>query len=226
MRLGTLLAAACAGIAFCAPPDNLKATFAGLDNASRNFKTVSAKVRMLKHTAVINDDSVETGTINLKRERPGDVRVLIQVTQPDPKAYAIKGGKAEIYYPNAKTVQEWELGKYRGLVDQFMLLGFGSSSRELESGYNVTLVGPANVEGQSATRLALVPKSKEVRQYLTKVELWISDATSYPVQQQFYETGGEYRTVTYSDVKINPNLPKSALELQLPGGVKRERPQK
>jgi hypothetical protein len=32
--------------------------------------------------------------------------------------------------------------------------------------------------------------------------------------------------VTYSDIKVNPNLPKTALELQLPSGVKREKPQK
>jgi outer membrane lipoprotein-sorting protein len=209
-----------------APEDGLQGTFAGMDRASRGFRTISADIRMLKHTAVINDDSVESGTIHVKRERPGDIRVLINVTQPDPKSYAIKGGKAEIYYPNAKTVQEWELGKYRGLVDQFMLLGFGSSSRELESGYNMALVGHAKVSGEDTTQLDLVPKSKDVRQYLSKVALWISDATGYPVQQQFFETGGDYRMVTYSDIKINPNLPNAALELRLPAGVKREKPQK
>ncbi len=219
-----MLAAASAGKA--AGESGLQGTFAGMDRASIGFRTMSADIRMLKHTAVINDDSVETGTILLKRERPGDIRVLINVAQPDPKSYAIKGGKAEIYYPNAKTVQEWALGKYRGLVDQFMLLGFGSSSKELESGYNITLVGHTKVAGQETTQLDLIPKSKEVRQYLAKVSLWISDATGYPVQQQFFETGGDYRTVTYSGIKVNPALSNAALELRLPPGVKRERPQK
>ena len=56
--------------------------------------------------------------------------------------------------------------------------------------------------------------------------LWISDATGYPVQQKFFQSGGDYHFVTYSDLKINPDLPDSALKLKLPKGVKREFPQK
>ncbi len=216
-------AAAPAHVAPAAP--SLESTLARLDSAAAGFKSMSAAVRILNHTAVINDDSVESGTMSLKRSRPGDIRMLIQVSEPDPKAYAISGRKAEIYYPKAKTVDEYDLGQYRGLVDQFMLLGFGSSSKELQTGYAVRLVGAGNVAGQNAAELELIPKTKQVLQHLSKVQLWISDS-GYPVQQKFLFPGGDYRMVTYSDVKINPALSDSALKLQLPRGVKRQTPQK
>lgn len=209
------------------PQDSLQATFARMDQAAARFRTMSANIRMLSHTAVINDDIVDSGTILLKRERPNEIRVLMQVSQPDLKTYAIQGRKAEIYYPKAKTVDEYDLGKYRDLVAQFMLLGFGSTSRDLQSGYSIKLVGSQTIGGQPSTELELIPKSKDVRQQLSKVLLWISDATGYPVQQQFFTaTEGDYRLVTYSDTKINPPISDSALKLQLPAGVKREKPQK
>ena len=142
------------------------------------------------------------------------------------ESVALDGAKAELYYPKIKTVQEFDLGKYRGLVDQFMLLGFGNSSQELAGAYTIQVVGAQAMAGEAATQLELIPKSKQVLQHLTKVELWISDATGYPVQQRFLLPGGDYRTVTYTNVKINPNLSDSALKLQLPRGVKRETPQK
>jgi outer membrane lipoprotein-sorting protein len=82
------------------------------------------------------------------------------------------------------------------------------------------------IAGQRTTRLELTPKTPEVLQHLSKVDLWLSDATGYPVQQKFHLPGGDYRMVTYTNVKINPDLADSALKLQVPRGVKREYPQK
>ena len=35
---------------------------------------------------------------------------------------------SQIYYPKSNTVEEYDLGKERAMIDQFLLLGFGSSS--------------------------------------------------------------------------------------------------
>jgi outer membrane lipoprotein-sorting protein len=199
---------------------------ARVDKAAAGFRSMSASVRMLYHTAVINDDTVDGGTMNLKRVRPKEYRILVNLTEPDVRALALEGRKAEIYYPKIKTVQEYDLAGYRGLVDQYMLLGFGNSSKDLQSGYTVRLLGAQTVAGQPAEHLELIPKSKEVLQRLTKVDLWVADSSGYPVQQQFFIPGGDYRTVTYTNLKMNPDLPDSAYKLQLPRGVKRETPQK
>ena len=36
-------------------------------------------------------------------------------------------------YPKLKTVQEIDLGKRTDLIDQFLLVGFGTSGQELQS---------------------------------------------------------------------------------------------
>ena len=219
----TLFIAVCPG--WATPASGLDAVLTRIDKAGAAFRGMSANVRRLSHTAVINEDNTDTGSMVLKRAKPHDLRMLVNLTQPDPKSVAFQGRKLEIYYPKMQTVQEFDVGRNRELLDQFFLMGFGTSRAELEQAYNIRLEGPDTIGGQPTERLELIPKSKEVLQHLTKFELWIDDA-GYPLQQKFYEPGGDYMLVTYSAMKINPDLPESALKLHLPKNVKREYPQK
>jgi len=94
-----------------------------------------------------------------------------------------------------------------------MALGFGPGGNELASRYDIQNLGSDSLEAQSATHLVLVSKSPDVVKYVKKVEVWISAASGYPVQQKVDLGGGDYRLVAYSRLKINPNVPRSALEL-------------
>jgi len=215
-----------AGRRGAASTDSLEATLAKIDEAAPGFRSLAADVHKISHTAVINEDTVDEGSILVKRPRPRDMRMLVDIKKPDPKIVAVAGRKVEIYYPKMNTVQEYDAGKQRALLDQFFLLGFGSSVADLKSGYDIRLAGNETVAGQKTTRLELIPKSKDVLTHLKKVELWISDATGLAVQQKFHLPGGDYTLATYTKMKLNPNLPDSALKLNLPKGVKRETPQK
>jgi outer membrane lipoprotein-sorting protein len=206
-------------------PPALAAVLARIDRASTGFKSFTADIRRLTHTDVINDDTIDSGSMKLKRNKARDMRMLIDLTQPDPKAVSVQGKKAEIYYPRMQTVQEYDLGKYRDWLDQFYLVGFGTTSNELQESYHIRVLGADSKAGQKVTGLELIPKSKDILQHLRKFELWISDTNGLPVEQKYYPPG-QYIVVTYSNVTINPDLPDSALKLQLPKGVKREFPQK
>lgn len=205
-------------------PAALDSTLARMDRGAATFKGVTAHIRRVSHNAVLNEDNIDSGTIMLKRPKRGDMRMLIQLTEPDQKAVAFQGRKLEMYFPKIATVQEYDVGKNRALLDQFLLLGFGISGRELAAAYNIRELGTTNAGSQKAARLELIPKSKEVLQRLRKVELWIGDS-GYPVQQKFFMPSGEYMAVTYTDLKT-ANISDSALKLKLPPNVKREYPQK
>jgi outer membrane lipoprotein-sorting protein len=60
-----------------------------------------------------------------------------------------------------------------------------------------------------------------VQEKLSKVEMWIPANSAYPIQQQFFEPSGNYRTVTYSNEKINPPM-RRTLELKLAPGAKKQ----
>ena len=197
-----------------------------MDQAALKFSGLSASLNKTTYTKVIDDKSEETGVIQLKKLKPRELQVLIDFAKPDPRTVAFRGTKAEIYYPKMRTVQEYNLGKNSDLIDQFLLLGFGTTGKDLQSGYTIKYAGEETIAGQKSHKLDLLPKTGVMKEKLSRLELWLSDDGTHPVQQKFIEPSGNYTVFTYSAVKLNPTLTEEELRLKLPKGVKREYPQK
>jgi outer membrane lipoprotein-sorting protein len=185
---------------------------------------MTADLTRTTYTKVLDEKAVETGSMSMRKSGK-DVQVLITLQKPDEKVVSFQGRKAQVYFPKIKTVQEWDLGKHGDLIDQFLLVGFGSG-RDLREAYSVKYIGEEQISGQKTHHLELTPTAVDVKDKLRRVDLWISDSGSYPVQQKFLQPSGDYYLVTYSNVRINPALSEEALKLKLPRGVKREYPQK
>jgi outer membrane lipoprotein-sorting protein len=198
---------------------SLDAALASLDQVSTTFRGLTADIHKIAHTDVVNVDDLDSGTIMVKRVKARDTWIRIDFTNPRRQSVSIGGGKALVFYPQTNEATEVDLGKSRGLVDQFMLLGFGSNSVDLKNAYSVTLGGADTVNGENTTRILLVPKDPEILAHVKKCELWISDK-GWTVQQKFHTGGGDYQLSTYSHMKQNPNLADKDLKLELPKGVK------
>jgi outer membrane lipoprotein-sorting protein len=199
--------------------------FAKMDKTAAQFKSVTADIKRDVHVAVINDDTIETGTIKVKRDKPHETRMLIEFTKPDPKTVWFDGTTGSVYYPKIKTVQVYDIGTKRNLVDQFLLLGFGASGAELKDAYMITWVGAESIEGQPTGHIQLIPKSPDLLRQLKKAELWISAASGLPVQEKiFTSTNGDFTLVTYSNMNFNPSLSDNALKPSYPKGVEVQHP--
>ncbi len=205
--------------------ETLDAVLARMDKEAANFREMSASLKKTTYTAVLNDTTVESGQMWLKRSGR-DLLMHSEMTQPEPKSYAFADSRGEVYFPKIRTVQIYDLGKNRALVDQFLLLGFGSPGKTLAKSYTLQLAGDETIDGEKTSHLVLIPKSKQVLEQFEKIELWIPLNAGHPIQQRFMQRGGDYYLIAYSDVKINPNLPDSVFRLNLPPGVKKEYPQK
>jgi len=221
-----VLAGATALAAVSAAGSSLDATFANIDRAAARLTAVTADLRYVAYTAVIQAEDLQTGKFLLKRTKSHETLALFDVRAPEPKAYAMDAHKGEIYLPAAQTVQQYDLGKYKSMINEFLLVGFGSTSKELRSGYSIALGGTDTIGSAMTTRLELTPRSPEKLMDVKRIDLWISDASGIVVQQKFYSGGGDYKVATYSNLVLNPNLADSAVRLNLPKGVKREYPQK
>jgi outer membrane lipoprotein-sorting protein len=148
-----------------------------------------------------------------------NVRALL--TFPD-RVIGFLGDIVRIYFPNAQSYQDYKIGQNANVLNQFLLLGFGSSGRDLAQSYDITLAGDEKLAGQSVSKLVLIPKDSKVKERLTKIEVWIPSDGANPVQQQFYEPSGNWRKVTYSDIVVNPTGMPVTLEMKLPPGVRKQ----
>ena len=207
-------------VALLPAADDLQSVYAKIDAGAAGFKGLTADIRKVAHMDLINEDDIESGKITVKRAKPKDIKVRIDFTEPKHEQVVIDGSKAWAYYPNSNTVEEQNLGKYKGMVDQFLLLGFGSTSQDLRSAYNVRYEGQEAINGKPTSRIELTPKSADLAQTFPKIELWISKDTGMALQQKLYEKGGkDYHLATYSDMKLRSDIPDSEVKLNLPKGV-------
>jgi outer membrane lipoprotein-sorting protein len=201
---------------------SVEAVLGRMDQAAPNFRAMTADVQMKTYTAILSDTTTENGTLKMQRLKSGEVRAIIDFSgQTDARVIAFLGNIVRIYYPNLKAYQDYEVGKNSDVLNQFLLLGFGSSGKQLAQSYQITMEGSEKAAGEDTTKLLLVPKDAKVKEHLAKIEMWVPENAAYPVQQQFYEPSGNYRIVTYTNIKMNPSI-HGVLELKLPKGVKKQ----
>jgi outer membrane lipoprotein-sorting protein len=200
---------------------SLENAFRELDARAKDFHSVSADIERTKVTVVVNDKSTESGTIKVR----GD-RMLLDLTAPDPRTILRTGDSLFVYTPGLKRVEEYNLGKNRALLDQFLLLGFGTDSNEMRKSYLVTYMKEDKIDDRKAVELELTPKMEAVRSQISKIQIWLDESTWLPAQQEFFEAGsGDYSIVKYSKIVRNPDLPDSQFKPHWPKGTERIHPQ-
>jgi len=198
---------------------DLSEVLSRMDETSRRLRTLSADLEYTKVTVVVDDKSTERGQLFYTKGKLPEV--LIDFKTPDPKTILIKKNKAEIYLPKINQIQEYDLEQHSELVQQFLLLGFGTETSELEKSYVLKLVGEEDINGDTTAVLELTPRNQNVGAQLAKVQLWINEETGLPVQQKFFEPGGDYLVTRYTAVKMNSRLPPSTFEIHAAKGAKR-----
>jgi outer membrane lipoprotein-sorting protein len=200
---------------------SLESIFHQLDAHAKDFHSVSADIERTKVTVVVNDKSTESGSIKVR----GD-KMLLDLTAPDPRTILRTGDSLFVYTPGLKRVEEYNLGKNRALLDQFLLLGFGTDSNEMRKSYLVTYMKEDKVDDKKAVELELTPKLEAVRSQISKIQIWLDETSWLPLQQEFFESGsGDYSIVKYSKIVKNPDLPDSQFKSHWPKGTERIRPQ-
>jgi outer membrane lipoprotein-sorting protein len=193
-----------------------------LDTQAAEFHSLTADIERTKVTVVVNDKSTQSGQIFVR----SDGKMRIELTQPDPQTILRDGDNFYIYNPKIHRVEEYNLGKKKSVVDQFLLLGFGTSGKSLNESYSITLHGEETLDGHKVILLELLPKTDEVKRQLSKIQLWFDESTWLPVQQQFYETGsGDYFIIRYKNVARNVRIPDSQFKAHWPHGTTRIQPQ-
>jgi len=191
-----------------------------LNEAAEHFRTLTAKLEYTKVTVVVNDKSIQEGHIYFRHNS----RILIDITHPEPKQILFRDHEAEIFYPKMNQIQEYNLEKHRGLVEQFLLLGFGTSGNALRKAYLITVLGETRLDGRAVIELELTPKDERIRNQIYEIHLWLDLASWVPVQQKFFEVGGDYFTTRYTDIKVNVPIPQSKLRLNAPKSAHRVKP--
>jgi outer membrane lipoprotein-sorting protein len=192
-----------------------------MDKSARDFHSLTADIQRVKYTAVVNDTSTETGQMWIRK----DEKMRIEITKPDPRTILRSGDSLFIFNPKINRVEEYDLGKNRALVDQYLLLGFGTRTDNLKKSYLVSVDGEDQFDGRKVVLIELTPKSDQVRAQITRIQMWIDEASWLPVQLKFYEAAsGDYLILHYMNLMKNLKISEPKFKQDWPKGVNRIKP--
>jgi len=192
-----------------------------MDKAAKDFHSLTADIEKVKYTAVVKDTSTETGQIFVRH----DDKMRIDLQKPDPKTILRNGDALYIFTPKINRVEEYNIGKHRDMAEQYLALGFGTKGEALKKNYLVTVLREEDFDSHKTVVLELTPKSEQARNQISKIEMWVDEASWIPVQEKFFETGsGDYFLSHYTHVMKNLKIGDGKFKADWPKGAKVEKP--
>ena len=220
LGLGLSCLAVAASVALATPVANLETALKQMDDAAAKFRTTEANFTWTQYNKVI-DDVTETQQGKIYFRRAGnETQMAAEIMQPSAKLVIFSDGKIQIYQPRLDQVDIYDAGAHRDEFESFLVLGFGGSGQDMLKSIEVTYGGTEKIDGIDTAKLDLTPKSEKVRQHFAHIILWIDPQRGLSVQQQLFETSGDYRVAKYSGIQVNQKIPEDKFKLKTSGKTK------
>lgn len=187
--------------------------------AHRNLRSMRAGMAQVRHNPQIGSTETDYGTLIYKPGAKGKSKLRIDYTRPDQKSVAVLGENLVFYQPRINQVLKTTLSKAaKGKTSSYSaLVGLDGSLETLTRDYNVDYVKDELVNGETATRLQLIPK---VSGTFSRIDLWVSNKSWLPVQYQMFERNGDSTLVKFTGMEVNPTIADAAFNVNIPSGTK------
>jgi outer membrane lipoprotein-sorting protein len=185
-----------------------------LDSAAVKFTNLVADFDwQTVQTAPIPDTETQSGTIYFKRN--GD---LIQMSahirtmnrKEVPKVLSYSNGTATLYDARTNDFRVFRAGGRQGQLESILLLGFGSSGKELLSKWEITFVRHEYLKGVACQVLELIPKDPELKRTLRQATVWVDASRGVTLKQILHGDQGTRRVCVYTNLRVNTHLPADA----------------
>ena len=196
---------------------SVDAVLSRMDRAAANFKTTRADFVWDQYQKVVDEHDAQKGTIYFRRQGDAGVQMAADISTPDKKYVLFNDSKVQVYQPAIDRVTIYNAGKNKADFESFLVLGFGGRGHDLDKSFAVRYLGKEDAQGVNADKLELVPKSTRVKNMFARILLWIDPARGVSVQQQFFESSGDYRLARYSNIELNQKLADSVFKLKTSG---------
>jgi outer membrane lipoprotein-sorting protein len=197
----------------------LDQALAKMETVGRTFRSFQANFAQKKYTLVLDEfDAPESGQFFYARAKDGSALLRQEVQKPASRVLTISGGVATVYQPGVKQAQVVSLGKNKDKAE-YLALGLGQSPGRLQESFTVEYKGTEALGGSPCWILHLKPKSQAAAAYFSGITLWVKKSSGVPVQEKLQEPNGDYLLVTFSDEKLNIQIPESKFEQKLPPGT-------
>ncbi len=189
-----------------------------VERQSKDFASLLAEVSAVSKAADGSVSSELSGRLYMNKD--GDYRV--QVDDDSGRVMLVTRNEVQEYDPAQQTVERYSLSKHKDRMEPYARLGFTTTGKDLKDDYLVTMLGEDSIRGERVLLLELTPKRDSERQVVSRVTLWINQASWMPMRQTIEEVqNGETLTIDYQGAARNLNLNPDFFRSDWPRGTKR-----
>jgi len=192
---------------------SLESVLKTMDTAAANFHTTQADFVWDQYQKVVDEHDLQKGTVYFRRTGK-EIEMMAEIKEPDTKFVLYKDGKLQVYQPKIEQVIMYPTSGNRNEIESYLVLGFGGSGEDLKKSFDVSYLGEESVEGVATAKLQLIPKSEKFRNNISKILLWIDLSRGISVQQQFFQSQGDYRLAKYSSVLMKAKIGNDVFQLK------------
>jgi outer membrane lipoprotein-sorting protein len=142
-------------------------------------------------------------------ERPN--HVALRYTAPDERTILIEGDRMTVSWPSRGVKESKDVGAAQRRVQKYFV---ETSPSELRKHFDISAAESRDRPGYIVT---LVPKRKQIKEGVTRLELWIDQATLLMSAMRMSFPNGDTKTMTYTDVKLNAPIDRTMFRGEAPG---------
>jgi len=196
------------------PSTDLEQVLNQMDEAATKFRTTQANFTWVQYNKVI-DDIADTQKGKIFFRRAGkDIQMAADLSEPDTKQLIFSDGKIQVYQPRIDQVDAYDASAHREEFESFLVVGFGGGGHDMLKSFAIKFLGNEKIGGTETAKLDLIPKSEKVKQNFAHLVLWIDPQRGISLQQQLFETSGDYRLAKYSDIQVNQKISDNVFKLK------------
>jgi outer membrane lipoprotein-sorting protein len=185
-----------------------------MDDAAAKFRTTEANFTWIQYNKVIDDVAdTQKGKIYFRRDNK-DIQMAADIREPDAKQLIFSSGKIQIYQPRIEQEDIYDAKAHREEFESFLVVGFGGGGHDMLKSFAVKFLGNEKIGDTETAKLDLIPKSEEVKRNFAHLVLWIDPQRGISLQQQLFETSGDYRLAKYSDIQVNQKISDNVFKMK------------
>ena len=170
--------------------------------ANAGITTLSARFVETTTPSLLTRPIVERGVLYVQRPAR---KVAIRYTDPADRVVLIDGDRMVTSWPSRKILETRDIGATQKRIQKYF---DESDAAELRKVFDIEVRDRSERPGMR--ELAMVPKRKQIRENLAKLELWIEESSGLLHAMRMTFSNGDTKLMEFSDVVPNAQISPEA----------------
>lgn len=192
--LFTLMLAAQVGVAQMHPIANMQQFESQLKSSASKLTSIESDFTQVKHLDMFDEDVTSSGKFSYLK----DNKISLNYSKPLSYLIVINNGKLKIVADGKKNIMSLNSNKMMsGMQDMITACMIGDLSK-MSNDYELNYQ-----EDNQQYLIKITPKSKNVKEYVSNIEIWLSKTDMSVDQLRMYENETDYTDYKFSNKRFN-----------------------